>query len=460
MSDIFNPAIAYLCTYLDRRDLTFDYVNSFQEEKDRLAAKLQDYDIQLVAITTSMYMSFEPVVEIVDFVKRYNDSVPIVAGGPFIATLIRNQGQAELNYILNEMNADFYVNSAQGESTLVNLIQSLKTKRSVADVNNIYYRQNGKYVATLVKPEDNELSKNMINWKLFGDGVKSQVILRTSVSCPFSCAFCTFPVFGGKFQTASIEGVEYELNQLAELNRVNIIAFLDDTFNFPKERFKKILRMMIKNNYQFKWMSFFRCQFADEETIALMKESGCLFAYLGLESGNDTVLKNMNKATTVELYRKGLDLLHKYDIPTFGSFIIGFPGETKKSIADTVAMINDVDFYESMLWANLADAPVNKQREKFKLEGSEYEWKHETMDSRTANRIIENEILPKVKSARVPIFDYDVLIILSLLDRGMSFEQVKKFITAFNKGVMETIQNPSIENVDDTIIGEIKESFN
>ena len=50
--------------------------------------------------------------------------------------------------------------------------------------------------------------------------------------------------------------------------------FIDDTFNVPPERFKDLLRMMINKKYVFKWHSYFRCQFADEEMVSLMKESG------------------------------------------------------------------------------------------------------------------------------------------------------------------------------------------
>jgi serine/threonine protein kinase len=50
----------------------------------------------------------------------------------------------------------------------------------------------------------------------------------------------------------------------------------------------------------FKWNCQFRCQYADDETVHLMRESGCEGVFLGLEAANDDVLRNMNKDVTVD----------------------------------------------------------------------------------------------------------------------------------------------------------------
>ena len=110
------------------------------------------------------------------------------------------------------------------------------------------------------------------------------------------------------------------------------VVFIDDTFNVPLPRFKDICRMMIKNDYQFNWFSYFRCSNSDEEAIDLMAQSGCKGVFLGIESGSPAILKNMTKAATPEKYVEGMKLLHQHNIMTFGSFIIGFPGETDETV--------------------------------------------------------------------------------------------------------------------------------
>ena len=159
----------------------------------------------------------------------------------------------------------------------------------------IYVTKNGEYKYTPVIREDNNLENNIVDWKLFSDRIRRGVSVRTSQSCPFSCKFCNFHVMEGKYSCISVEAIEKELNTLKGIDRVKCINFVDDTFNIPKERFKKVLQMMIRNDYCFKWFSYVRCQYLDEEIVALMKESKCIGVYLGIESGNQFMLDNMNK---------------------------------------------------------------------------------------------------------------------------------------------------------------------
>src|SRR4029078_1736945 len=101
------------------------------------------------------------------------------------------------------------------------------------------------------------------------------VTLRTAKSCPFSCSFCGFPQRAGKYKYLGVELLEKELDDIRNIGTVTTLTFLDDTFNVPKERFKEILRMMIRNNYGFKWNSFFRSDHGDDEHIVMLGHTGC-----------------------------------------------------------------------------------------------------------------------------------------------------------------------------------------
>ncbi|MCP4151439.1 MAG: radical SAM protein, partial [bacterium] len=326
----FSAAISYLGTWLDRREFSFDFVNSFQDDKEILAKKLTGNDVLSVGIITTLYITALPILEIVEFIKTHNKDAKIIIGGPFVSNQIDTMNQQEVEYLFQSIGADFYVNSSQGEATLVKILNSLKQGLPIRNVENIYYKSNKKYDSTPILKEDNKLSENMVDWRLFTDAVGDFASVRLSVSCPFSCAFCGFPEHAGAYQTAAVEDVERELNLLAEIKSVKSIQFIDDTFNVPIKRYKEILRMMIKNKYKIPWHAHLRCQFADRETIELMKESGCEGVFLGIESGSDKILKNMNKAATVEKYLRGISLLNEYDMLAYGSFIIGFPGETEE----------------------------------------------------------------------------------------------------------------------------------
>jgi len=457
--EIFSPAIAYLGSYLQRRGFTFDYINSFQEESAALAAKLQRENILAVAIITTLYVSPLPIVEIIDFIKKYNRTAKIIIGGPFVSTQVRVQESASLDYLFNHtLDADFFVNSSQGEATLVKILRTLKNNLPLQQIKNIYYKVKDQLLSTPVVKEDNRLADNPVNWDLFSLREFEFFNIRTAVSCPFSCSFCGFPQHAGQYQTMPMEMIEKELDQLVKRGTIKSIFFIDDTFNVPVKRFKEFLRLLIRKEYSFHWHSYFRCQYIDREMVELMKNSGCEGVFLGIESGSDRVLKNMNKGCQVEKYRQGIDLLKEYEIVVFGNFILGFPGETPGTAAETKAFIQEsgLDFFRAQLWYCEPITPIWKEKEKYKIRGESFEWTHETMDSSTAGNLVEEIFIEIETPVWVPLYHFDFNGIWHLVHRGMSVEQVKKFLNAFNRGVKERLLKPGQKEVGYEVLKDLK----
>jgi radical SAM PhpK family P-methyltransferase len=443
IGETFNAAIAYLGTYLHRRGFTFDYVNAFREEKEELKRKLLQDNILSIAIITTLYVSAFPIIEIIDFIKKYNREVRIIVGGPFVTSQFRVQDSSSFAYLLGTtLGADFYINSSQGEAALVELLNALKNRLPFDHINNLYYKSDKGCISTPISRENNKLSENMVDWTLFADRMGAFANIRTSISCPFSCAFCGFPQHAGRYQVADVESIKQELNQLERIETLEHIHFIDDTFNVPVKRFKNILRMIIKNKFRFKWYSHFRCQFADREMVELMKESGCEGVFLGIESGNDQILKNMNKAATEEKYLKGIQLLKEYQILNYGSFIIGFPGETEKTVQDTIQFIREsrLEFYRAQLWYCEPITPIWQQREKYKIEGERFEWSHGTMDSKHAADLVDEIFLSIDDPIWVPQYNFECDALFHFFPRGFTMEEVKTFLKMFNDGVREKIK--------------------
>ncbi|MEK4044431.1 PhpK family radical SAM P-methyltransferase [Paenibacillus sp. FSL H8-0048] len=459
IGNYFNAAVAYLGTFLDRRGHSFDYVVAYQDEKEQLAQKLLAGNIRVIAILTTLYVSVQPVLEIISFIKKYNADVKIVLGGPFIASQMKTTMDGDsLQYFLKSVDADFYVNSSQGEAALEKIINNMKNGLGYDDIDNLFYRNGSRYIRTQINPEDNKLDENMVKWQLFGDRIGTFASLRTSISCPFSCNFCAFPKQAGKYQTVGIECVERELDALQALGKVKSINFIDDTLNVPPARFKEMLKMMIKNKYDFKWNSHYRCQFADRETVALMKESGCEGVFLGIESGSQQILKNMNKSATIEKYKEGIQLLKEYGIITYASFIIGYPGETRETVQETFDFIDRYkpDFFRTQLWYCDPTTPIWAKREQYGIEGSQFKWSHDTMDAQTACNIIEEYFMTHQSSVWVPQYNFEFSAIFNLLHRGMDIDQVKTFMVLFNKGIKEKLEHPEYPEVSEDLAAEME----
>lgn len=457
---ILNLAVAYLGSYLHDRNYKFEYITSVTRQKDELINKLQNNNLLTIAIITTSYLTLLPIREIINLIKKYNNTAKIIVGGPFIWYLIRQQSKADIQSTFQSLNADILVDSSEGELTLVNIIDAIKNGNSLDNVNNIYYKNSHSYIKTPDKEENNILNENLINWKLFTPNSQNQIYFRSAISCHFKCAFCDFPVRVKNYQEMDVEYIEKEFNKIEETGKIKSIRIIDDTFNIPKKRFKEILLMLIKNQYSFKWSSFLRCQYIDDEIVDLMKQANCQAVHLGIESGNPQVLENMNKKSSIDAYAKGLELLNKYGIYSYATFIIGFPGETYKTVEDTINFINENKPTFSLLWPWYCSplTPIWEQREKYGLSNWGTNWKHDTMDANTAADIIEDILVnDKIKGS---IFCSLLAEFISFfLHQGFSMDQIKNFCLTFNEGVKEKLKsNNNKENISSSIIDKMKKS--
>ncbi len=160
-------------------------------------------------------------------------------------------------------------------------------------------------------------------------------VVITSLGCPYNCAFCTAGAYG--YRVREVDNVIKELIYLAELG-IKEILFQDPTFTINKKRVIELCKKMIDNGLNFTWSCNADIKSMDEEKIYWMKKAGCHTVSIGIESGDDLILKKYSKMITVEQIRKAINLLNKYKIRILGYFIIGLPGETRESILKTIKL--------------------------------------------------------------------------------------------------------------------------
>ncbi|HEY6802403.1 MAG TPA: PhpK family radical SAM P-methyltransferase [Pyrinomonadaceae bacterium] len=431
--DIPNLAAVYLTNYLRNRGLRAKYINLFQYEKEQLIEYLKQKPV-CVAITTTFYVVNLPVNEMVEFIREHAPEVKIVVGGPLIANHARI-AKEELKAALDDIGADLYVIEGQGELTLLQIVECLNNGGDLSQVPNVIYSDAGQLKRTKVIAENNSLDENFVNWLAFPDvdlGVTLQT--RTARSCAFKCSFCNYPGRAGALTLTSLDIIEKELDGMLALGVENVV-FIDDTFNVPFPRFKEICRLMIKKKYPFNWFSYFRCSNSDEEAIDLMAESGCKGVFLGIESGSPTILVNMNKAATIEKYYRGVEMLRQRNIMTFGSFIIGFPGETEETVQESINFIRDAkpDYYRAQMWYCEPGTPIQNQREEYQISGEGFVWSHSTMESLEAMDHIDRMFLTIDESIWLPQWSFDFWTIPYLIGRGISLDHFKSFMTEAQK---------------------------
>ncbi len=428
-----TPSLAccILKSFMAHRGLHSEIVNFFNADRDRLIDLLAQKP-RAVVITTTVYTTARPVIDIVECIRRHNADTKIIAGGPHIYNVCSDHDAETRDFLLGEMGADIYVFDSQGELTLSAVVAALRSSRpDLSRVPNLLYTDDGSaFTETRRLPENNPLDDTNVDWPLFDPGyITPFAWMRTARSCAYSCAFCRYPALGGALVLNSVEVVEQQLRYLAERG-LQHLYFIDDTFNVPLPRFKDLCRMMIRNRFDFTWTSYFRCGNADEETFDLIKQAGCAAVFAGIESGDQQVLKNMNKKAMVQTYRQGLRMLAERDIAVYASFIVGFPGETAASVQNTIDFIQETSptFYSAEGYFHDPKVPVQARATEFGLRGAGYSWTHNTMDWEEAQEHVERLHRSVDRSVLLPLYGMDVWSVPYLEGNGVSRPQLLEFL--------------------------------
>lgn len=155
----------------------------------------------------------------------------------------------------------------------------------------------------------------------------------TNVGCPYKCHFCTWSQL--HYRQRDNNNTITELKYL-EKNNVHEIMFIDPTFGANKKHTIELLNKIINHKIKISFSIECRIDLIEENFVRLLSKAGCHSITFGIESGNNYILKKIKKNFTVEDTIKAFNLCKKYKISPTGHFIIGLPGETKKSIITTI----------------------------------------------------------------------------------------------------------------------------
>lgn len=436
----------YLASYLRKRSINTEIINFFNYDREKFKTLLQQSP-GAVAITTTYYLSITPIIEIVNFIRSINSSVPIIVGGPRIVHICLDFPEKGQHSLLAQMGANIYINENQGELTLSRVcIELAKENPSMERIPNLLYTQDGQtFQRTHREIEDNNMNENSLDWSLFPTReLQPMASIRSARSCAFKCAFCRYPILGGPFNLMELDRVDNELNYLHSIG-INHFMVIDDTFNVPGKRFKTFCQSLISSNYNFTWFCYFRCANVDRETVELAAKSGCKGVFLGIESGDQEVLNAMNKATTVAGYQKGIRLLKEYDIITHASIIIGHPGETEQTARNTIKFLMDTqpDYYAMQLYFHDPKAPIALKTDQYRIEGKHYAWKHMGMDWQEASDIIDEAIETITESDVLPVLSYNVESLVYLMAKGLSPHTIKFFTGIASEMLVKSLRNPN-----------------
>lgn len=163
----------------------------------------------------------------------------------------------------------------------------------------------------------------------------------TSFGCPFSCNFCVAGSYD--YKARPVDDVIRELHFIQQQG-FKEVYFLDSLFTVDRKRTLELCRRMVDEKIDLTWSCLSRVNTFNEETLEAMKKAGCHSIQLGIESGNDDILKGVSKGFKVRDIEKAVTMASRQGINADGFFILGFPGESREQMEQTIDLAKRLPF--------------------------------------------------------------------------------------------------------------------
>lgn len=400
----------------------------------------------LVGISSTFNLSWKEIGNVTKRVRSLDPDIDIVLGGAFANAETIHGSPLNFEEKMRKYGIRYILHAFNSEVDLRFLIQAWKANKGAGDIQNCCMIEgslkSGAFKSTtkLWNPPLLALKDVPATWdRLDLPFLNHTIQIRTASGCPFECSFCSYPSTAGVWKTVDVQHVRAHLDSIMRIPGVDKIIFIDDTFNVPPHRFKAMIKLFAE--YPFEWFSFLRVQYVDEEIVRMMKDSGCKGVYLGVESANNQVLANMNKKVTSAQFAKGINLLNKYDIDYLAAFVLGFPGETEKTIQDDIDFIrnNGVRFYSLKEFYYMEHTAIHDQREKYGLSGIGNKWSHATMSYEEATKI-KLEIFQSIGESTHVDPDTSLWHMAYLYDQGHSMKEIRALQESINDLMKDQIR--------------------
>lgn len=285
---------------------------------------------------------------------------------------------------LNSGYIDFIV-SGPGDKCFPQLINSLETGTTFENISNLIYKKNGEIVKTkkdelydqdTLPPIPYETLAGFYPLKRYLGNTylgRKTISYHSSFGCPFTCSFCGIvPIYNARWKAKSAQNVYKDIKYLKDTYGGDAIEFHDNNFFVSEKRVIEFSNLIKSENMT--WWGWGRIdtinKFADS-TLELMRSSGCKMIFFGAESGNDEVLKKMDKGGT----QTGAQLkafaarMAKFDIVPEYSFVLGTPAPTPEEVERLLNF--DIDFIKEIKRINPATEMILYLYSPVPMEGSE-----------------------------------------------------------------------------------------
>ena len=258
---------------------------------------------------------------------------------------------------MNSGVVDFVINGP-ADVSFPQLIHALENKEPVDRIHNLIFRKENELVKT---PKDDLLDQDTLPdlpyqkldkfypiKKYLGRtylGSKT-IAYHSSVGCPFTCSFCAVvPIYEARWKAKSAQRIYEDIKFLKEEYGGNAIEFHDNNFFVSEKRTVEFSQLILPEKMN--WWGEGRIDTIDkysDHSLEKMRKAGCRMIFFGAETGNDAILKQMDKGGTqsAEQIKRFAARMKKFDIIPEYSFVLGMPASSPELVMKQID--SDIQF--------------------------------------------------------------------------------------------------------------------
>lgn len=326
--------LLYISAYLNQHQVSHHVFDTTFESETKWWEFIETKKPDLIAFYVNL-MTKVKVISLIQKLKNHPEfkEVSIVLGGPDITYNQAKYLQAGADYLV----------IGEGEETLKELIEALKHKKNLSEIEGLAYLINGELVTNKSRMRMKEMDdlplpnraavpipKYLHTWKKAHG--KSALNVSTQRGCPYTCKWCSTAVYGQSYRRRSPQKVVEELQLLSETYQPDSFWFVDDVFTVSHKWMYGFEEAMNKAGLKIQYECITRAERMNDEIIQILKKTGCFRVWIGAESGSQKIIDAMDRRVDVDLVKDQLIATKKAGIETGTFIMVGYPGETYEDI--------------------------------------------------------------------------------------------------------------------------------
>lgn len=362
---LLNVGLAYVASAVERAGFDLEILDidahRFSPQEVERQIRTKKFDVVGIGTLVSHYKWTK---EIAAVIRQYHKHVPIMVGNTL--------GTSVPKTLLEKTDVDITV-LGEGDITAVEVLKAFNENRPLDEVQGICFKRDGNIIRTPARPVipnidqipspnydlfEIEIYLEKSKWMIpapetlpipFEDLVAMPV--NTARGCPFSCNFCYHAFQEQKYRYRSPENIANEAELWKAKYGANFITFWDELSFYHPKATERLADLFIERNLGVHFVASCRSELVNWDNIDVarkLKKAGCKGLGFSLESGNEEILKAMNKRNHVSDFITQAKVCHAAGIEVYTGLVFGYPQETSETIAETFGVLREARVYGSV----------------------------------------------------------------------------------------------------------------